>query len=165
MSKSGSTGLVVGLVLGLVVAGSLGDRAQQVRADNRQDSALMEVVYSTRSNEPVAFRVDGAPFGSDEGDVSQVFRSISRADSELNKNQTLAGQPINPNDPNGFTYPRAFTGATDYDPYTPLLRAYEGDNISKCSEIEIVCVLMYPELDQDGSSSHFTPWMLKECGS
>jgi manganese oxidase len=88
-------------------------------------------------NEPLPFRL--APFNSNfkvdppvnanAADLSHVYRSIVRADSQMNI-QPPQGTPINPNDKNKtFTFPKPFTGANGTDPYTPLLRAYAGDNV------------------------------------
>ncbi|HEX9984409.1 MAG TPA: hypothetical protein VGF69_14170 [Thermoanaerobaculia bacterium] len=85
-------------------------------------------------NEPLPFRV--APFRStfqtnppvdpNAADLSHVFRSIVRADGALNV-QPKAGTPVAPNSP--FQFPQPYTGASGTDPYTPLMRAYAGDNV------------------------------------
>jgi len=88
-------------------------------------------------NEPLPFRL--APFSStypfkpavdpNAADLSHVYRSIVRADSQVNI-QPPEGTPINPSDPKKtFAYPLPFTGANGTDPYTPLLRAYAGDSV------------------------------------
>lgn len=66
-------------------------------------------------------------------DLASAFRSIKRLDENLNR-QPEPGSPINPEDPDGFKFPPYLTpvgetGAQPYDPYTPLLRAYENDRI------------------------------------
>jgi manganese oxidase len=81
-------------------------------------------------NEPPAFRVNpniGSPTAL-QMDLSSVFRSIPRADPALNLQPT--GQ-INSScvGPGCFQFPAAYPGAEATDPYTPLLRAYEGDKV------------------------------------
>jgi len=87
--------------------------------------------------EPLPFRL--APFSAayqkannvdpNAADLSHVYRSIIRTDSQVNI-QPPQGTPINPADANKtFQFPRPFTGAAGTDPYTPLLRAYAGDNV------------------------------------
>ena len=81
-------------------------------------------------NEPVAFRVNpgiGAPTPL-QTDLSSVFRSIPRADSTLNVQPT--GR-INSGcvDPGCFRYALPQFGVEGEDPYTPTLRAYEGDKV------------------------------------
>ena len=79
-------------------------------------------------NEPVAYRVNpnvGTP-SQLQTDLSHVFRSIERADTSLNTQPT---GPI-PNCPAPcFQFPPPQVGAENFDPYTPLLRAYEGDKV------------------------------------
>ncbi len=75
-------------------------------------------------------------------DLSHVYRSIERNDPDLNR-QPDSKIPINPTKPlsdctpSGSPYPvqkafcfeDPFFGAVPTDPYTPLLRAYEGDKV------------------------------------
>ena len=81
-------------------------------------------------DEPLTLRVFGGapanpvPNGSD---LAYSFASISRSLSSLNT-QPAEGTPIAPGF-NNFKYPAPFAGAGPTDPYTPLLRAYDGDNI------------------------------------
>ncbi|MGH9196204.1 MAG: hypothetical protein ACRD1T_10745, partial [Acidimicrobiia bacterium] len=86
-------------------------------------------------NETPAIRVNGSPnVGSgaptpEQTDLSHVFRSIKRFDPRLNIQPT--GQ-INSSCPPGspcFKYPPPQVGAEPLDPYTLLLRAYEGDQV------------------------------------
>jgi manganese oxidase len=78
-------------------------------------------------NEPLAFRLaEATPRDPDKIDLSQVYRSIPRTDPDLHRQPT---GPINPKFPKGFHYPGGFEGADDDDPYTPLLRAYQGDKV------------------------------------
>ncbi|HEY9405664.1 MAG TPA: hypothetical protein VIQ24_23645 [Pyrinomonadaceae bacterium] len=76
-------------------------------------------------NEPIPLRVrypDNAPSAGTpntqasgiEGDLSHVFRSIARVDPALN---------------GPGPYPPLTADVGPYDPYTPLLRAYENDNV------------------------------------
>ena len=96
---------------------------------------MFEGVYSLNYfNEPLAYRVaSGTP---DQTDLINAFRSMTRGDQAVNC-QPTGGSPINP-PPNcqppagpatGFKYPPPQPGAEPTDPYTPLLRAYEGDKI------------------------------------
>ena len=59
-------------------------------------------------------------------DPSHGFASINRRDPDLNR-QGDPGQPISPM--SKFTFPAAYPGAAPNDPYTPLLRAYENDDV------------------------------------
>jgi manganese oxidase len=96
---------------------------------------IFEGTYSLNYlNEPLSYRVaTGTP---DQTDLINVFRSITRGDPALNC-QPVAGAPINPA-PNcgsasteepGFKYAPPQAGTEPHDPYTPLLRAYEGENV------------------------------------
>ena len=76
------------------------------------------------ANEPLAYRV--ASGTADQTDLINVFRSMPRGDAQLNV-QPAKGTPIH--NPGGFVFPPPQPGAESTDPYTPLLRAYEGDNI------------------------------------
>jgi hypothetical protein len=76
--------------------------------------------------EPVPFRVAGSasPNSEANADLSQAYRSIQRQDTQLNRQPygpIAAGSP--------FLYPGGFLGADDFDPYTPLLRMYQGDKV------------------------------------
>jgi hypothetical protein len=95
---------------------------------------MSEGAYSlSYFNEPLSYRV--AQGSGAQTDLINVFQSISRGYLALNC-QPAAGSPINP-PPNcqtvsggsGFKYPPPQPGAEPYDPYTPILRAYEGDNV------------------------------------
>jgi len=87
-------------------------------------------------NEPISLRVfSGAPTGTlhtDATDLSFAYASITRhavpnsSTANLNEQPAL-GTPIST--VNDFKYPGGFTGAHKTDPYTPLLRAYDGDSI------------------------------------
>jgi hypothetical protein len=83
-------------------------------------------------NEPLPYRVaPGASNDTKATDLSYVFASnIQRNDSQMNSQPPLGGD-INPAKPGGFIWPRkALTeGMQPGDPYTPLLRAYEGDRV------------------------------------
>jgi hypothetical protein len=61
-----------------------------------------------------------------ENDLSYVFASIMRSNPQLNT-QPTPGTPIGTS---GVRYPPPLTeGLTGPDPYTAMLRAYEGDNV------------------------------------
>ncbi len=100
-------------------------------------------------NEPLPFRLVGqtnanlytndaqcgtAPFiapGSGAKDPAHVFLSnITRADPAINQ-QPTPGSLICPNHTQGFIFPKKPLTADMQpgDPFTPLLRAYEGDNV------------------------------------
>jgi len=77
-------------------------------------------------SEPVPFRVASSaiPNSRANNDLSQAYRSIPREDAQLNRQPygpIAAGSP--------FLYPGGFLGADDFDPYTPLLRTYQGDKV------------------------------------
>ncbi|HEX8068818.1 MAG TPA: hypothetical protein VF546_02625 [Pyrinomonadaceae bacterium] len=94
-------------------------------------------------NEPLPFRVND-PSGSShditnpQTDLAYAFSSMSRLDTALNiqpcgplgapvpcPSPTPAAAPTPP----VFVYPGAFAGASPFDPYTPLLRAYQNDKV------------------------------------
>jgi hypothetical protein len=81
-------------------------------------------------NEPLPYRLVA---GSDprSSDLSYVFSSNVPRNDPSQKTQPVLGAPIDPAQPNGFVWPRAplTVGMEDKDPYTPLLRAYEGDRV------------------------------------
>lgn len=90
-------------------------------------------------NETPAFRVNYNPNVNDTGtlptllqtDLSHVFRSIPRFDQRLNEQpigQINSGCVPAPGSP-CFNYPPPQVGAEPLDPYTMLLRAYEGDQV------------------------------------
>jgi hypothetical protein len=93
-------------------------------------------------NEPLAIRVNVPGTTSEQAslrtvteqhaatDLAHVLRSIPRADKQLNT-QPASDQAVDPCNPLGFRFPaRPLTpDMYGYDPYTPLLRAYENDNI------------------------------------
>ena len=76
-------------------------------------------------NEPIPLRlVDGPNAPKNSTDLAYVFDSILRVDPEMNTQP--AGKV------NGFDrkFPPLLTpGMQPFDPYTPLLRAYENDNV------------------------------------
>jgi hypothetical protein len=84
-------------------------------------------------NEPVPLRVDkGANTTHDPNDpktdLAFAFASILRHQGYLNR-QPKEGDPITTNGENTFKFNAPFEGAGDTDPYTPLLRAYQGDKV------------------------------------
>lgn len=89
-------------------------------------------------NEPLAYRV--ASGNADQTNLINVFKSMPRGDPALNCQPTGltvinpapncgSVAPVAPSQTRPFTYPPAQPGAEATDPYTPLLRAYEGDKI------------------------------------
>jgi len=84
-------------------------------------------------NEPLALRVDNGPAtthnpNDQQTDLAFGFASINRALAELNTQPAL-GTPIDSANPSGFKFSSPFAGAGPLDPYTPLLRAYQGDKV------------------------------------
>ena len=86
-------------------------------------------------NEPLPSRVNQVGSGTpppNSTDLSYAFSSIQRSDSHLNV-QPTAGTPIAPG--SGFNFPPPLvppggpTSAQGVDPFTPLLRAYQGDKV------------------------------------
>ena len=82
-------------------------------------------------SEPIPFRVGVAagagPNPATHGpahDLAHAYRSIERDDPDLNV-QPGPSRHVN----TGAPYPQPFAGAQDFDPYTPLLRAYEHDRV------------------------------------
>ena len=88
--------------------------------------------------EPIPFRVDPNPRNTasltrsqraQAEDLSYAYKSIKRIDEDLNQ-QPIPGSPIDPENPDGFSFPPALTfGVQAEDPYTPLIRAYANDRI------------------------------------
>jgi hypothetical protein len=78
-------------------------------------------------SEPVPFRIATGPAGvvdPNATDMSQVFRSIPRLDPQMNV------QPVGPIAKGSpFNFPKAFAGAGDFDPFTPLMRSYANDRV------------------------------------
>jgi hypothetical protein len=81
-------------------------------------------------NEPLSYRV--APPSSGTGsaqstDLSYVFSSAVTRNNPLLNVQPIPGTSVGSS---GFTFPNQLTeGMTGGDPFTPLLRAYEGDRV------------------------------------
>jgi hypothetical protein len=75
-------------------------------------------------NEPLALRIRDPQSNSQvldvRGDLSHAFRSIARVDPDLNRD---------PNNPAQWIYPPLHADSRRYDPFTPILRAYEGDPV------------------------------------
>jgi manganese oxidase len=103
---------------------------------------VSEGTYSVNySNEPLPYRVanpvtppPNPPPPCSGGldplklDLAHVFQSFTRCDPQLNV-QPAAGTPIDASKPAGFKFAPPQPGAGPTDPYTPLLRAYEGEHI------------------------------------
>jgi len=96
-------------------------------------------------NEPVPFRVND-PSGNPpdptnpnpQTDLAYAFSSMARLDTALNiqpcgplsaPTPCPTASPTPAPTPPVFVYPGAFTGASPFDPYTPLLRAYQNDKV------------------------------------
>ncbi len=83
-------------------------------------------------NEPLTFRAfGGAPSQTPVAtgiDLSNAFASVLRTDPQMNVQPPL-GTPISSTGANNFKFSSPFRGAQPLDPYTPLLRAYDGDNV------------------------------------
>jgi hypothetical protein len=94
-----------------------GEKLPCPEAVSSADPGTMSVNYR---NEPVALRVrdpyTNTQAAGEPGDLSHVYRSLTnRADSRLNSQPTF--------------YPPLVPDMQDGDPFTPLLRAYEDDNV------------------------------------
>jgi len=103
------------------------------------DPGTMSVNYR---NEPIALRVrnpatNGQAAG-DAGDLAQAFRSIARVDTLLNKTGPYTAR----------------TGVGDYDPYTPMLRAKEGDRVQ-------IRVLVGAHEEGHNFSVHTPGWLME----
>ncbi len=82
-------------------------------------------------NEPLDARLQsGIEKEAFAQDVAYAYSSIERSRPRLNS-QPEGGAPINDKIPNGFSYPehQLTPDMRSYDPYTPLMRAYAGDNV------------------------------------
>jgi hypothetical protein len=97
---------------------------------NYRNEPLAIRVNPSKSVEPGLLEPLGAPEEATATDLAHVLRSIKRTDKQLNV-QPAPDQLVNPGDPLGFRFPgKPLTpGVLDYDPYTPLLRAYENDKV------------------------------------
>ncbi len=89
-------------------------------------------------NEPLPYRLSPPKSGEysvpAQTDLSYVFNSITRTDPDLNRQPDTGGvinPACNPAVTACFTYPKSPIGGgmLATDPYTPLLRAYEGDRV------------------------------------
>lgn len=92
---------------------------------------VTEGTYSLNySSEPLPYRVAkvGASPTPQMLDLAHAFQSIPRSDPLLNR-QPPNTTPIDPAQPAGFKFPPPQDGAELVDPYTPLLRAYEGEHV------------------------------------
>ena len=95
-------------------------------------SSTQNGIYAVNyRNEPLAIRVNPGPVAkvADATDLTHVLRSIPRFDAQLNSQP--AHRLLNTANPIGFRFPDTplTPGMLGYDPYTPLLRAYENDNV------------------------------------
>jgi len=75
-------------------------------------------------NEPLALRIRDPQSNSQvldvRGDLAHAYRSIERVDPRLN---------IDPNNPAEWVYPPIHADSRKFDPFTPIMRAYEGDPV------------------------------------
>jgi manganese oxidase len=114
-------------------------------AISADDPGTMVVNYR---NEPIALRVHQP--GTQQqatgqaGDLSWAFASIPRVDSALNV--------VEPNYATTLTTP---TQLTPYDPYTPMLRAYENDSVR-------IRVLVGAHEEEHNFSLHGTRWLYEQ---
>ncbi len=104
-----------------------------------EEPGTMSVNYR---NEPLALRVrdpasNGQAAGT-AGDLSHAFRSISRVDPALNSFGPYTQRP----------------GVGAYDPYTPMLRAYEGDRVQ-------IRVLVGAHEEGHNFSVHGVQWLME----
>jgi len=83
-------------------------------------------------NEPLPFRLQSGSNAGNAVDPAYVFSStvLNRNNAAFNSQPPLGG-PINPANPSKFIFPKKplTFDMQPGDPYTPLLRAYEGDNV------------------------------------
>lgn len=82
-------------------------------------------------NEPPAFRLaSGTGGAANATDPAHLYQSMTRNDPVMNTqpNNCFDGTS-KPCAPGVFNYPGPFPGAQSTDPYTPLLQAYQGDNV------------------------------------
>ena len=90
---------------------------------NQVDEGTYSLNYSS---EPLPYRVAGG--SALQTDLAHAFQSIPRSDPLLNR-QPPNTTPIDPSQPGGFKYPPPQDSVGVDDPYTPVLRAYEGDHV------------------------------------
>jgi manganese oxidase len=135
--------------------------AQPALISNAQGTGTASVNYR---NEPLSLRVTSASGNTNpntipnSADLSYAFSSIQRSPAYLNTQPTL-GSPINPSDPNNkFVFPGGFAGATGWDPYTPLLRAYQNDKVQ-------VRLLVGAHLWQHSFGMHGLKWLFEPSNS
>lgn len=82
-------------------------------------------------NEPPQFRLaSGTGGAANSTDPGHVYQSMTRNDAAMNvqPNKCFDGTS-KPCAPGAFNFPGGFPGAQPTDPYTPLLQAYQGDNV------------------------------------
>jgi manganese oxidase len=83
-------------------------------------------------NEPLPFRLQSGTNSGNAVDPAYVFSSnvLNRNNTAVNSQPPLGG-PINPANPSKFIFPKnpLTFDMQPGDPYTPLLRTYEGDNV------------------------------------
>ncbi len=100
--------------------------------DSGQQIGTMSVNYR---NEPLPLRVQPAtgtpPAGASPwaSDLGHVYSSLIRNQNYLNVQPTGCLNGSAPPCTSNFKFPPQFPGAQGTDPYTPLLQAYQGDNV------------------------------------
>jgi hypothetical protein len=103
-----------------------------VGIDSKQILGTMSVNYRS---EPLPLRVqpnstpascNGSVAGSIAIDLAHAYSSICRQQGYLNVQPTGS---INSASGSSFTFPPVMPGAQPLDPYTPILQAYQGDNV------------------------------------
>ncbi|MFQ5413133.1 MAG: copper oxidase, partial [Phycisphaerae bacterium] len=103
-----------------------------------------EIMSVNYRNEPLEVRVldpvTGLEASGDAGDSSHAFRSIARANPSVNVQPTY--------------YPPLTSGVEDTDPFTPLLRAYENDNVQ-------MRMLVGAHTDVHNFSVHGIKWLFE----
>ena len=125
-------------------------------------------------NEPLPFRVANPndPNGKKHDptitstDLSYVFSSMSRLDNDLNCQPIgpLRTSPCSPPQPSpspsvpAFVFPGGTPGSSPFDPYTPLMRAYQNDKVQ-------VRVLVGGYLFNHNFSMYGTKWLFEPSAS
>ncbi len=112
-------------------------------AVSAEDPGTMVVNYR---NEPIALRVKDPnadqQAGGQQGDLSWAFKSITRADNDLNVVEPNYAQSINGEN------------VLTTDPYTPIMQAYEDDEIR-------IRVLVGAHEEEHNFSLHGTRWLFE----
>ncbi|MCZ6539303.1 MAG: hypothetical protein O6922_05710, partial [Chloroflexi bacterium] len=113
-------------------------------------------------NEPIDLRLFDPPGGTtppDSTDLSYIYASIPRADpaqncqptGSINQTPVCTGSAGGPHD---FQFPPPFIDAGPQDPYTPLLRAYPGDDVQ-------IRVLVGAHMSAHSMTLHGLRWLFE----